>query len=90
MTLPTSAAVLATGGYDGWAHRAQVFERARFAERDKVRLLRSFDDAAPPDADVADPYYGDDRDFAEVLDQVERACRGLLDELVAVLPGDRV
>lgn len=109
-----AVAVLATGGYDGWAHRAQVFERARFADRDlvvaldrghlselrslartaadrdKVRLLRSFDDAAPPDAYVADPYYGDDRDFAEVLDQVERACRGLLDELVAVLPGDRV
>ena len=60
------------------------------ADGDKVRLLRSFDDASPPDADVADPYYGTDRDFAEVLEQVERACGGLLDALSAVLPGDRV
>jgi protein-tyrosine phosphatase len=54
-------------------------------ERGKVRLLRSFDPDAPPDADVADPYYGGARDFAGVLDQVERACRGLLDEVTRVL-----
>jgi protein-tyrosine phosphatase len=59
-------------------------------DREKIRLLRSFDPDAPPDADVADPYYGDARDFAEVLDQVERACRGLLDAVATVLPGDRV
>ena len=53
-------------------------------------LLRSFDAASPPDADVADPYSGTDRDFGVVLDQVERACGGLLDALSAVLPGDRV
>lgn len=47
-------------------------------EGDRVRLLRSFDPDAPQDAEVADPYYGDGRDFADVLDQVERACRGLL------------
>ena len=54
-------------------------------ERGKVRLLRSFDPDAPPAADVADPYYGDARDFTEVLEQVERACRGLLDEVARVL-----
>jgi protein-tyrosine phosphatase len=55
----------------------------------KVRLLRSFDDDAPDGAEVADPYFGDDRDFAEVLAQIERACRGLLEAVAEVLP-DRV
>jgi protein-tyrosine phosphatase len=51
------------------------------AERAKVRLLRSFDASAPPDADVPDPYYGGARGFEEVFDICERACRGLLDHL---------
>jgi protein-tyrosine phosphatase len=51
------------------------------AERSKVRLLRSFDASAPPDADVPDPYYGGPRGFDEVFDICERACRGLLDHL---------
>lgn len=53
------------------------------AERAKVRLLRSFDASAPPDADVPDPYYGGPRGFDEVFDICERACRGLLDHLRA-------
>ena len=52
------------------------------AERAKVRLLRSFDASAPPDADVPDPYYGGPRGFDEVFDICERACRGLLDHLL--------
>jgi low molecular weight protein-tyrosine phosphatase len=59
------------------------------AQRDRVRLLRSFDPTAPEGAEVADPYFGDARDFADVLDQVERACRGLLDAVARALP-DRV
>ena len=35
------------------------------------------------DLDVPDPYYGGDRGFETVLDMVEAACRGLLDELRA-------
>lgn len=58
-------------------------------QRARVRLLRSFDETAPEDAEVADPYFGEDRDFVVVLEQVERACRGLLDAVAAVLP-DRV
>jgi protein-tyrosine phosphatase len=54
--------------------------------RDRVRLLRSFvdepDRAAGAPLDVADPYYGDAADFTVVLEQVEEACRGLLDLLV--------
>jgi protein-tyrosine phosphatase len=48
---------------------------------EKARLLREFDPAAAGDLDVPDPYYGGDRGFETVLDMVERACRGLLDEV---------
>ncbi|MDO8214111.1 low molecular weight protein-tyrosine-phosphatase [Conexibacter sp. CPCC 206217] len=51
----------------------------------KVRLLREFDphSAGAPDLDVPDPYYGGDDGFGHVLDLVEDACAGLLDELRA-------
>jgi protein-tyrosine phosphatase len=54
---------------------------------EKVRLLREFDPASSGDLDVPDPYYGGDRGFETVLDMVEAACRGLLDDLRAA---DRV
>jgi protein-tyrosine phosphatase len=47
----------------------------------EVRLLRSFDPESPPDAEVPDPYYGGSDGFEDVLDLVERACVGLLDEM---------
>jgi protein-tyrosine phosphatase len=52
---------------------------------EKVRLLREFDPASSGalDLDVPDPYYGGDRGFETVLDMVEAACRGLLDDLRA-------
>jgi protein-tyrosine phosphatase len=50
---------------------------------EKVRLLREFDPAASGDLDVPDPYYGGDRGFETVLDMVDAACRGLIDELRA-------
>jgi protein-tyrosine phosphatase len=46
--------------------------------RNKVLLLRDFDEDAGPDASVPDPYYGDQRGFEEVYAICERACRGLL------------
>ena len=51
------------------------------AARGKVRLLRSFDPAAPHGAPVPDPYYGGDDGFEAVLDICEAACRGLLDHI---------
>jgi protein-tyrosine phosphatase len=48
------------------------------ADRDRIRLLRSYDPSAAPDADVPDPYYGGPRGFEEVFDICERACKGLL------------
>jgi protein-tyrosine phosphatase len=50
---------------------------------EKIRLLREFDPDASGDLDVPDPYYGGDRGFETVLDMVEAACRGLIDELRA-------
>jgi protein-tyrosine phosphatase len=49
----------------------------------KARLLREFDPASAgaPDLDVPDPYYGGPDGFETVLDQVEAACRGLLDAI---------
>jgi protein-tyrosine phosphatase len=45
----------------------------------RVRLLRSFDPAAPPDAGVPDPYYGGPDGFVEVLTMVRGAVPGLLE-----------
>ena len=51
--------------------------------RAKVRLLRSYDPeaVAAGDLDVPDPYYGGEDGFGRVLDVVDRAARGLLDDL---------
>jgi protein-tyrosine phosphatase len=50
--------------------------------REKVRLLREFDPASAGlgDLDVPDPYYGGPRGFEDVLDLVQAACVGLLEE----------
>ena len=58
-------------------HTAPTAEAAQ-----KARLLREYDPASRDgDLDVPDPYYGGPNGFELVLDQVEAACRGLLDEL---------
>jgi protein-tyrosine phosphatase len=63
-------------------NRDGLLKLARDPEaRARVRLLRSFDPAAPPDADVPDPYYGGVKGFDEVFEICEAACRGLLDHL---------
>jgi protein-tyrosine phosphatase len=49
-------------------------------EADKVVMLMSF---AGEDADVPDPYYGGPAGFTDVLEQIERGCRGLLEDLRA-------
>ncbi|MEU8198821.1 low molecular weight protein-tyrosine-phosphatase [Microbispora amethystogenes] len=42
-----------------------------------VRMLRSFDPAAPEGAEVPDPYYGGRQGFTDVLRMVEAACEGV-------------
>lgn len=50
------------------------------AARDKVRLFREFDDGADGD-EVPDPYFGGPEGFAEVVDIVRAAARGLVRHL---------
>lgn len=49
----------------------------------RLRLLRSFDPAAPPGAPVPDPWGQDGAAFDRCLALIERACRGLVDGLAA-------
>jgi protein-tyrosine phosphatase len=49
----------------------------------KIRLLRSFDPAAPAQAPIPDPYYGSASDFDEVLELCLVACQHLLREIRA-------
>jgi protein-tyrosine phosphatase len=53
------------------------------AARSKVRLFREFDPASngAADLDVPDPYFGGDQGFEHVLDLVDSASRGLLDDI---------
>jgi protein-tyrosine phosphatase len=54
-------------------------------QRERVRLLREFDPASVGrgDLDVPDPYYGSPGGFEEVLDLVQAACEGLLEQIQA-------
>lgn len=45
----------------------------------RVRLLRSFDPAAPAGAEVPDPYYGGPDGFAEVHAMIDAAMPGLVE-----------
>jgi protein-tyrosine phosphatase len=51
----------------------------------RIRLFRSFDPLAAPDAEVPDPYDGAGRAFAEVFDLVQAAARGLASQLADLL-----
>jgi protein-tyrosine phosphatase len=67
------------------ANLGELLARAPEEARPKIRLLREFDPAAAGsgDLDVPDPYYGGANGFEHVLDLIEAACRGLLDEVRA-------
>jgi protein-tyrosine phosphatase len=60
-------------------HEHQRALQARVPDPGRVRLLRSFDPAAPAGAEVPDPYYGEDEAFGEVLAMVRAAVPGLLE-----------
>jgi protein-tyrosine phosphatase len=56
--------------------------------REKVHLLREFDPASAglDNLDVPDPYYDSAHGFEIVLDQVQAACAGLLEQVRASEP----
>lgn len=53
-------------------------------ERALVRPLLSFVDGTVHDAEVLDPYYGNDELFDRVRDEIEGACRALLRQVEPV------
>jgi protein-tyrosine phosphatase len=59
------------------SHRRAL--QSKVPEPERVRLLRSFDPAAPPGADVPDPYYGGAEGFDEVLGMIRAAVPGMLE-----------
>jgi protein-tyrosine phosphatase len=71
------ADLLLAAGKDHVAALTRVLGRTDAATR--VRLLRSFDPAAPPGAEIPDPYYGGDQGFDEVLAMIEATMPGLLE-----------
>jgi len=63
-------------------NREVLLDRSPDEYRERVRLMLEF--APSVDAeDVPDPYYGGPVGFEHVLDLVEEASKGLLDELLA-------
>ena len=58
-------------------------DRPRLAGR--IRLLRSFDPAAPPGAEVPDPYGGGPDEFSVGFEMIHAAARGLVAGLAAML-----
>ena len=91
-----AAAVLARNGYDGSAHRARRFEG--FTDHHLVLAMdsghlailrkRGGRDLVVPvelfaEADVPDPYYGDEAGFDEVLAQIEKAADQWIEKLSA-------
>jgi protein-tyrosine phosphatase len=63
-------------------NREVLLDRSPDEYRERVRLMLEF--APSVDAeDVPDPYYGGPVGFEHVLDLVEEASKGLLDELIA-------
>jgi len=51
----------------------------------RIRLLRSFDPAAPEGAQVPDPYGGGPDEFSEVFEMIRAAAHGLVAQLAAML-----
>src|SRR5262249_28387582 len=66
-------------------HRELLRTASDAAERDKIRLLRSYDPDSGGDLDVPDPYYGGARGFEHVLDLIEAGCAGVLAEIRSAL-----
>jgi protein-tyrosine phosphatase len=51
----------------------------------RIQLMRSFDPAAEPSAEVPDPYDGGPADFEETFELVQAAARGLAGRLAGLL-----
>jgi protein-tyrosine phosphatase len=61
-------------------HLRELRSRCPSQYRDKIRLMREFEEAGP-DLDVPDPYYDGAEAFEEVYAMLDVSCRKLLDAL---------
>ena len=61
------------------SNKKNVFTLASNAHRNKVKLMREFDHE--PGDEVPDPYYGDEDDFQEVFDILNRSIDGFISHL---------
>ena len=59
----------------------ELRRRAKDVHRDRIRLVMDYAPQAARRA-VPDPYYGGEQGFEEVLDLLEEAAHGLIDELL--------
>src|SRR5262249_24362860 len=59
----------------------ELRQRAPAQRRERIRLLMEFVPTAQPSA-VPDPYYGGPQGFEQVLDLLEEAAEGLLEEML--------
>ncbi len=66
-------------------NREILLDRSPDEFRERVRLMMEFA-PSPEIEDVPDPYYGGAAGFEQVLELVEEAAQGLLDELLARSP----
>jgi len=58
--------------------------RSLGADAHRLYLLRAFDPVSGAAADVPDPYYGDAATFDACVDMIAAACKGLVNELIAL------
>ena len=61
--------------------RLRTMARSKPSLTGRIVLMRAFDPAAPPGAEVPDPYGGGPDDYVEVFDLVDAAARGLVGQL---------
>jgi len=68
-------------------HLRELRRRCPPERRDRLRLMRDFDDAPDDrDRDVPDPYYDGEAAFEHVYDLLDASCRNLLAALAASRP----
>jgi protein-tyrosine phosphatase len=63
------------------ANQADLWRIAPSEQRHKVHLIREFDPSAPHQAEVPDPYYGNESGFETVFQMLDRACLGFYQKL---------
>jgi protein-tyrosine phosphatase len=61
-------------------HRRELRARCPEPLRERIRLMREFDEPAG-ELDVPDPYYSNEQAFVHVYEMLDRCCRRLLQDL---------